>query len=257
MPNTFKVRKYAALLLASLLPVIFFYTSLITTHNLTYAYAFLGGGVLISCVVGVKLLDYPLRGLAEGSGLGIFTFDSTGLVRTYLAKISPPYLRAKIGGSYVNTAFDRNTVNYLIPPQAAEIEQNENEIIIRLPKKDYTKTMFSFTGTYPLLFWNTTLGEFYTKDMLSKLELQTFVQHLTLYLNRKVDELSNNIRDFARHIVEQTRPKTDIFHSKLMWVIVIVVIVIVAILFLPQLVKSIGSVQLPSLPSAPITPIAK
>lgn len=254
MVNPFKVKKYAAFILAGFLPAILMFVALLQ-WGITYGYLLFFAGVVLAVVLGTKLLDNPFMGMLEGSGLVIFTFDSTGVIKPFLARVNPPYLKSNVHGRNFSTVFDRNTVSYLATPQEAEVTQEKETIKIELPKDQYNNALFSFSGTFPVLVYNSILGEFYTKEMLSKLETETFVQHLVLYLNRKVDELSNSVRDFARYVVEQTKPKMNIFQSKVFWIVIIVAIALLLLLFAPQIMKTLGQVNIPSLPSEPITPV--
>jgi hypothetical protein len=253
MVNMFKLKKYGSFLTASFLPAIMLLIGMMQ-FGLFYGFVFFAVGGILGVVLGSFILKHPLLELLEGSGLLILTFDSTGLIKPHIAKVDAPYITSNIKGKPFSTVFDRNAVNYLALPQKAKVETNDENITISLPKEDYHKSHFSFSGTFPCMVYNTVLGEFYTKETLSKFETETFVQHLVLYLNRKVDELSNNIRDFTRYIVEQTKPKTNFLQSKLFWVVVIIVILLLAVAMAPQIMKTLSSVQIPSLPSVPVTP---
>lgn len=253
MVNVFKVKRWGSFLLAAFLPTIMFFVALLT-FGFFYAMVFFLAGAIISVVLGGLLIRHPLLSMAEGAGLGIFTFDSTGLIRPFIAKVQAPYINSRLGNKNFSSVFDRNTVNYLAPIKEARMEETDTEIVLRLPKAEYSEKLFNFAGAFPVLLWNSVLGEFYTKDMLAKLETETFVQHLVLYLNRKTDELSNSVRDFARYIVEQTRPKTNFFQSKLFWIVVIIVLVLVLLAFAPQIMKTFGTIELPAAPVVPVSP---
>ena len=266
--KAFKIKKYGAFLIAAFIPTILFFFGLMS-YGLSWAFIFFFAGAVLSMVIGSILISHPLLSMLEGSGILCITIDSTGVMRPFLAQVRAPYIRAKLpGGKTIFTVFDRNTIHYLTNPLKAIAriksgeetsektgeKTGEETLVLELPRKDYVKSLFAW-GAFPVLIFNSVLGEFYTKEMFCKLETETFVQHLVLYLNRKIDELSNNMRDFARYVVEQTKPKINFFQSKFFWIIIIVVILVLALLFAPQLMKTFGSVQLPSLPSQPINPI--
>lgn len=254
MVNPFKVKKFGAFLLAGFLPTIMFFLAL-TMYGLLYAYAFFIAGVVLATVVGVKLLSHPLIGVLEGSGLLVLSIDSTGLIKSYLAGVKPPYIGMRTPTKNFSSVFDRNTVSYLVNPEPMQVEKDGSEdIILKLPKTNYAKSAFSFGGTIPVLIYNSVLEEFYTKEMLASLETDTFVQHLVLHLNRKVDELTNSIRDFTRYIVEQTKPKASIFESKIFWIVLVIVIIIIFMISAPQIMQTLSTVQLPSLPTQPVNP---
>jgi len=272
MVNVFKVKKYGAFLFAAFIPTVLFFVALISWGFL-YSLLFFFSGAILSMVLAPRLIRHPMLEMLEGKGLLVLKLDSTGVIRPFIAKVAEPFLELNYGhGRKKFSVFDRNTVNYLTAPTTAYVDEEnvqkeivdrktheitgyetEKKIILSLPKSDYVKSLFSW-GAFPVLIWNEILGEFYTKEMLATAETETFVQHLVLYLNRKVDELSNNIRDFARYIVEQSRPKASFLQSKLFWIIIIAVILIMVLLFAPQIISTISRATVPSLPNTPITP---
>lgn len=254
MVNALKVKKWGAFMLACFLPTISFFMALITWGFL-YAMLFFLVTAVLAAFLGTRLIKNPLLEVAEGSGLGILTIDSTGLIKLFLAKVQPPYITSNIYGKRFSAAFDRNTVNYLQPAGKVPVKTEGDKITIELPKEDYNNKVFSFSGAFPVLVYNSVLGEFYSKEMLSNLETQTFVQHLVLYLNRKVDELSNSVRDFTRYIVDQTKPKTSFFQSKWFWIVIIVVMALLMLAFAPMIMKTLGEANLPMLPSQPVNPM--
>jgi hypothetical protein len=69
-----------------------------------------------------------------------------------------------------------------------------------------------------------------------------------------VDELRNHIRDFARYIVEQSKPKASFLQSKIFWIVIIAVVLIMVMLFAPTIFSTISQ-GIPSLPDVPITPM--
>jgi len=158
--NTFKMRKWGAFAFAAFIPTTMFFLALIT-WGLFYAYLFFAAGAVLSVVIGGKLINHPMMQMIEGSGLMILTIDSTGLIKPYLAKVNPPFLHANILGRIKTTVFDRNTINYLAQPQTAEVKQDDDgkNITINLPKEGYSNKLFSFSGAFPVLIYNTILGE--------------------------------------------------------------------------------------------------
>lgn len=271
MPNMFKVKKYMAFLMAGLIPSILLTWALIS-FDLLFALLFLIVGSVLMTIIGTLLMRNPLSQLIEGEGIAIFDLASPGVIQTYLAKVKAPYVEGKIAGKMFNSVFDRNAVHYLQPPKRADISQEEKQIeikdkngkvtgyetkskiVIEMFKDETNANLFSYRG-YTVFFFNSILGEFYTKEMLGNMETDTFVQHLVLHLNRKVDELSNSMRDFARYIVEQTRPHKNLFENKFVWIVIIIIIGALVLLFAPSVLQQMSSLKLPAMPTNPITPL--
>lgn len=270
MVNVFKIRKYGSYLLAAFVPTIMFFFALMS-FGFLYAMLFFAVGVVIAIIFGPRLIRHPMITLIEGSGLLVFKLDSTGVMRPFIAKVAEPYIEMTTRRGKKWSVFDRNAVHYLTNPSVGYVDEkndsqeivskktkqvigyeNKKKIVLTLPKSDYVKSVFSW-GSYPVLIYNEIMGEFYTKEMLAGMETETFVQHLVLYLNRKVDELTNHIRDFARYIVEQSKPKTSFLQSKIFWIVIIALILILVLLFAPQIISTVSK-GIPSLPNTPITP---
>ena len=93
---------------------------------------------------------------------------------------------------------------------------------------------------FPVILYNDQLKSVITKGELSKTEKNTFAHHSVLYLNRQMEALTFAIRDFGRYIVETMKPKTDIFKSKVFWIIIAVVVIILLALFAPAVMNAIG-----------------
>lgn len=236
--NPFWIKKYTAFCLCGTLPTIIFFVLLINS-GLVQASVGFAMGVVFSAVIAAKISGNPWQAALEGKGMLLGTFDSTGIIRTYLATINLPFLSAKIDGKKKDTIFSRASVLYMKPPQKAVIDESETELKFTLAKDKFSKSIFSFDGM-PFLFYNKDLGDFFSKEWLAKTEKDTFVEHTILYLTRRIEDLSSQVRDFARYIVEQTRPKKNVWESKLIWVVFIIVAIIIAVLGWPFISQALG-----------------
>lgn len=278
--NAFVVKKHGAFILCGFLPSFLFFYGLIS-YNFIYGMVFLFAGIFASNIAASKLMSHPQLEVLEGKGLRVLTFDSTGVMQLFLVKVRKPFMDLFLKGKVKNDVFDRNNVHYWANPKYGEMSQEsktkeikerirdengkiieekvigyetENEIVIKLPKKELSTYHFSFESS-PCLVYNGIIGELYTKELLSQLETKLFVQHLVLYLNRKVDELTSHIRDFARYVVEQTKPKPSLFSSKIVWFIIIaVVVVMLIILFAPALMKTLNQLSPELIPTGTVNP---
>jgi len=235
--NGFWIKKYIAFGLCGVLPTITFFLLLVNYGLVMAAFGFTGG-VAIAAAMAAKISGNPWQAALEGKGLLVGTFDSTGVIKTYLAQVNLPFLKTKIGKETKNTIFSRDAMLSIKAPQKAVIDESETELKITLAKDKFVQSIFSFDGM-PLLFYNKALGDFYTKELLAKFEKETFVEHTILYLTRRIEDLSSQVRDFARYIVEQTRPKSGFLEGKLVWVVIVIVLIIVAALAWPMVSKAL------------------
>ena len=234
--NVFKVKKYIGLTLASVIPFALFMMFVIFRWGLLYAIMAYGLGLVLGILLFSRLYRHPFLQMLEGDGLLVLTLDSTGVIRPFIVKITPPY----VTDGKNEDIFDREGVQYLEKPE--KIEAKEDKEFIKFPKKKLASAKFGFEQ-YPVLIYNAQLGSFLTKDALAKFEENAIAKHAILYLRRKSEELTAHMRDFARYVVEQTRPRKSIVDVISSWwfvLIVIAVIVLLAILFIPAIKEALA-----------------
>ena len=243
MWNAFIVKKWVALLMAGFLPLLGFAISSIY-YPFIWAVAISIGAMLIGCLLGILFLSNPFTNMLEGKGLIVFNLDSTGVISPFLVQVKSPYIQGKFKGRMVKDVFDRSSIFQLSTPKfnstKAELTRDDkgnNLIKIELKEKQYNENRFAFFH-YPALLWNDQLKSFITKDDLSGKEKDTFAEHGVLYLNRKLEELTGVVRDFARYIVELTKPNQG-FGGKWFWIILIIGLCILAAIFAPSIIKAI------------------
>lgn len=246
--NLYKVKKWGAFMLMAFLPTVTFFIMILMTDLIQTIIAFFMV-TAISMVIASKITGHPIMELLEGKGLLVLTLDSTGVIDPFIVGVKNPYMRGKFKEKEIETLFDRESVNYLAIPKKvnATVEQtadpNIEKLTMEIPKDEKNSIMFGFRH-FPVLIYNKNLETFITKDVLADFEKDTFVNHMVLYLNRKVEDLTSQLRDFARYIVEQTRPKKSIFSSGwFKWLLIIFVIVILVALLLPYIIGSMGTVS--------------
>ena len=209
------------------------------------------------------MLKHPLTQLIEGKGMLTMTLDSTGFIETFLVTSeNQPFVHGMFRKKQVETMFDRDITQYLIPPQrgrlvdATMIDSQGRKIgkrkVLVMPtpseKSDY---LFAF-GNYPTFIYNKVLGTFLQKSLLSKFEQTTFTKHAVMYLLKKTEELSASVRDFARYIVEQIRPKKSWLAANkwIIYVIIAAAIILFVVIFAPSIISTLQQTKLPSLPSS-------
>ena len=57
-------------------------------------------------------------------------------------------------------------------------------------------------------------------------------------LNRRMEELSRDIKNFGRYVVELTKPVGRLLQNKWFWIIIVILVVILGLLFAPAIIKS-------------------
>lgn len=252
MFNPFVIRKYAALLIAPIFTTTFFFIGLVF-YNMMIAIACMFGGLLCGVLIGNLLLRTPFSLMLEGKGLLTINMDSTGVIRPFITSLQAPYMRGILNRKKVEDVFDRNAVFSLAAPKKAmkkaQIMRDEKTgkeyFVMVLGEEEYNKARFGFLH-YPVLIYNEQLSAFLTKDFLSEKESVLFAEHTILYLNKKAEELTSVLRDFARHVVDSLKPKLELFKNPIViFIIVVIVLVLIAMMF-PSIMQAIGK----SIPAA-------
>lgn len=240
--NFFKVKKWMAFLLAGVMPMCGALFILFSTNNVWFS--IIGGFIFSLVMVFIStyiIYKHPIMGVMEGEGILGLTLDSTGIMTPFLLRVATPYVHGNLQGEELRTTFDREAVNYLMNPKQGTISYGDDgKLHLTLDEKEYKNDIMNLGGI-PTIIYNKHMGAFMSKEMLSSMETTAFVQHLVLHLNRRTDELSSNVRDFARYIVEQTRPKKGFWENPaVIGGILIVAVIIMAIFFGPKLLEQLG-----------------
>lgn len=240
MINAFVMRKYAALITSSMTSTILFFVG-VMYWGLLWGIVFLIVGLILGVVIGNILLNNPFTSMLEGKGLLVINMDSTGILKPFIVGLESPYIKGRFNGKWIEDVFNRNTINQLAEPKIAKkaVIQNETGLTINLTEEEYNKARFSMFH-YPVIIWNDQVKSILTKDFLAKNEKDTFAEHNILYLNNKVRELTNSVRDFGRHVVENMKPSKGIFSNPVIVGIIIFFVGLLIIMFAPALFKTIG-----------------
>lgn len=206
------------------------------------------GGWILGALIGILLFNlltsHALTDLIEGSGILCLTFDSTGVIDPFILKVNPPLLSNKKRG--ISTLFDRSMFFYLKAPQTANLynvpplatgetpaipsaNPNFEDYIIRMPKSKQNSLTFAFKQ-FPCLIFNKNSETFLSKDFLCSGEESAMMKHQVLYLKRKTEELTSVMRDFARYVIELTRPQKSLMSNWLFWAAIIIFVLIIGYL---------------------------
>jgi hypothetical protein len=263
MPNLYTVKETGALLLTGILPTIMFFFFLLFGYGVVYSLVAWGVAIAICVVIYKVMVRHPLVSVAKGSGLMGMTFDSTGVIEPFLVKVMPPFIEGEIKSQKKKAVslFDREAIMYMKlgkngPPQAEMTQMGEKEIPkdlwkddpdfihydLKIPKGKETDITFSFMQ-YPCFIYNKNMGAFLTKSALSKIETEGVIKHLVLYLKVKTEELTSIMRDFARYVIEMTKPKTSFLAGKMgyiVWIVFGAAILLLVVMFGPSIASLIG-----------------
>ena len=239
----YKIKKYAALILSPFLPLIIFAVCIIY-YGIWWGLLGSFIGIIMSTLMSNLLLKNPFTNMLEGKGILAINMDSTGILQFFNLYVKQPELNGNFLKKPITDVFDRNTVWNLQPPlknQGHYIQNDDGSLDIHVDKDGYNAARFGALQ-YPTVIWNDNVKSLVTKGWLSEQEKDSFIEHGLIYLNREIEKLTSIMRDFARHVVETTKPDKKFWESKGSMVIVIIVFVVLAILFvmfLPSIITTI------------------
>jgi hypothetical protein len=225
--NFWKVKKWGGIFVAGMLPLFIFLFFLFGGYDLMMSLSGAIIGVLLGGLILSMMMKHPFLELLGGDGLLVLTFDSTGVIKPYIAKVMSPFISTVIDGQRQDTIFDRDSVFYTGNPGKAEISARDPSdgfihYDMKVKKGEETSITFGFLH-YPTFIFNKNMGAFLTKDALGKMETEAVIKHLVLYLKKKTEELTSIMRDFARYVM--SRPKGNmfagLFGNWLFWIVLI------------------------------------
>lgn len=87
--------------------------------------------------------------------------------------------------------------------QKVPIQTRHNRIIINLDTEKFSNARMVFSQ-YPCLMYNSQLDSVITKDFFSEKEKSFLIENKLLYLAKKVQGLSDDTKNFARHVIDLT-----------------------------------------------------
>lgn len=245
MINVFKIKKWAALALAGMLPAFFFVMG-------AQFYGFLVGvgtmlvGLILGVFIGNALLKNPFSDLLEGKGLLALDVNSTGVITPFIVNIVSNQIKFKDPKSKedIDELFDREAVHMLnVPKQLAKskvlVDNKAGVFTMTLDQDEFNSSRFSLFQ-YPVLLYNSLLKTILTKEMLSDNEKEAYAEHGLIHLNHQIRGLNNNLRDFARGVVESLKPKQNIFSQWWFYLIIGIVVITLIALFAPAVLNAIS-----------------
>jgi len=218
MLNIFKIKRLVSYFIPSIFSLGTFIILILTGGGLLLA---LIGSIFVGLALGYGMYrwtKHPIISTIEGEGILTLVIDSKGVIRSYLARIIK----------------DADTVRLLLP--------TGRELLFKRDEMVYL--MFGSDIGLPIIVYNEVLGMPLTKEDLMYKE-KLYLNHTALEIYHKVSELSRYMRDFARYIVEQMRPKRlGIFGDWKTIIIIIIIILIIGVIVMTFLGGG-GIVQTP------------
>lgn len=257
MLNMYTMRKYVYHIIATTFGAVSFFAGMFY-YSWLGAFGFFFCALLLNVIIGNTLLSHPLRRAVEGSGIMVWTLDSTGVIQPFIVKVAPPRVNGWLKSKWISTIWDRNSVFMFNEPKegTATIDDKKGEMTIKLNSEKYVKSRFA-TASYPCFFYNQHTSMLLTKEMLSDFEKSTTADHVILLMNKLLEEANSILRDFTRHTADLLKPKQSLLQSKWFWIVLIGGLVLIGALIAPTVIKYIGGMtQTASLviPTATITP---
>lgn len=240
MFNAYIMKKWVAFIMAGILPVLGFFIGL-TFYEFWIGMLLAAVCMLFGVLIGFLVLRNPFTDMLEGKGILVIDLSSTGILFPFIVRLNNPDILGRLRKKKIKEVFDRETVFTFNAPVKAQERADlskDGVLTIRLNREEFNKSRLAFMQ-YPCLIYNSHIESLITKDWLSEKEKSAFAEHLILLVNRNVQELSSHIRDFARYVVEQLKPK-GVMTSKWVWIIIIVFVVIMIAIFLPSIISTIG-----------------
>jgi hypothetical protein len=244
MINLFIIRKWAALLFVGMFSAIGFAVGMIF-YNFMIGLITLLVCLLVSVLGANLMLKNPFSDMLEGKGILVINLDSTGIMQFFNLSVQNPYIKGKFQGKEIQDVFNRDAVMQMIPPGKQqgvimELDDDKN-VYLKINRNEFNRGRFGF-NQYPVLIYNAHLKTLLTKDFFSANEKTAFAEHGLLFLNRKVEDLTTVMRDFARYVVESTRPLKAWFEKKNTIIVIIVVILLIGVLafmFGPRIMQAL------------------
>jgi len=261
MINMFKMRKIGALVMCCCVSCILFYLG-------NTFYGFIGGisfmllSMLPCVLLGTILLKNPFTDMLEGKGLLVLNFDSSGILRPFIVQFEAPYIKGNLFNKVIDDIFDRNTIINLAPVgklkgtafsesqmtaknkrEGVKIDTKKKKPYLTIEIKDEKEFNDARFGLYhyPVMIYNRQLDSLMTKSFLKNKEDSSFANHAILYANKKLQELSTDVKNFGRYVVENLKPKGNFLKSPWVIVVIVVFVIIMLVLFGPALFSTVGN----------------
>lgn len=239
MINVVKLKNYGSYFFVGFLPLFTFVSLAVSNIDFLFNTIISIIVIFISIIIARRLSYHKMRDMIEGNGFLVFDISSKGVIKPYIAVLKEPYVSIKESG--ISSLFQREQIFSMELPKKSEVEIIENggktKIVMEVPSKE---KYFSFEQFYPVFLINSQTKTFYDKSSLGEFEEKYLTRYNLNYIKLKVEELSSILRDFARYVVELSKP-TSILKSKWLYILLISGLILILLLaFFPQIINIIG-----------------
>lgn len=260
MVNAFQIKRIMGLGVAAFVPFALCLFVLVLTQNLLIA-AFMGMvAVPLMVFLGSAFLMTPFRSMLEGAGILVFDITSSGIIKPYIAYPKMPNLDINVDGNFFRSVYNRSIGMYLKGGAIARMDDTGETIKFELPKDDYSKSYFALADK-PILFWNSKLNTFLTKEVLAEKENKLMIENTALQTLDQARGMRKDLHELTRTVVDQFKPNGLGELLKNPWFIVIVVAITLFLIFMfvaPQLPKFFGYIETGAsaiTPGIPVSPL--
>lgn len=231
MINPFKLKKWGALLIAGILPVLFFYLILVT-NGLFYALGAMLVGCLLGVLIGTSLLKNPFSDVLEGKGLLTLNLTSTGIIQAFILPFNKNFVKGYLNGEEVQDYFDREATAVINPPKVVKgvntvMKTEDGGLLFKIDGDKLSDSRFAF-NQFPVLIYNSMSGTFFSKDQLAEFEKKIISYNKLVFLIKRVEDLTMSVKNFARHIVDNLKPKA-LGGGLPSWILIILVLGVIGV----------------------------
>jgi len=248
MINVMKIKRMGSYILAGFLPAILFLVGILN-GDIILGLILLFVGMGISMMLGLVITKHAFTQMLEGEGLCTLTLDSTGLIIPFITKMDAPFIKGTMKGKEAEGVYNRDMIGYFTQPQEGKLikipgenfKDGEDRTYLKMPTEKERLDYLFRMDQYPCLFFNKNIDAYLSKDELSTFEKEVFTKNNSLFILKKTQQLSSDVRDFARYIVEHAKPGRGILANRGLLIIIVIVIIIIifALLFGPAILQSV------------------
>jgi len=238
MMNLQKLKWAGSYALVGLVPTVFFFAFLVM-KNFWWGLGGLFLSFIPAKILAYKIIKHPFTEMLQGQGMIAFTLDSSGVMVPFIVKQNLGKIYSLFENIEKTSVFNRKNVAYLSPPREGDLvvglyEDKKGKVVgkdifIKIPKKMYEYS-FRF-DQYPVLLFDKNSKRWLPKDFFQEKEME-YKKNMMLELEQKLEDVGRNIRDFARYIIEKSRPTKSHTLAKRLLIVFLVVLVLGGIIYL-------------------------
>ena len=246
----YKMKKILLFAATGFVPVFtFIFLTLFNMHILvSVVISFLMSIFLIFVGHKVTSMNPFIKAIQEHRVL-IFDINSTGIARVFTAEVKESANNTGIDilmDTGETRAYDRSITHLLQAPQRAIMKfvfnkenPKESMVHIELSNEEFKKAAW-YNDYLTMLFYNSQIGTFVTKPLISEQEKSMLVEYLTLNEARELRSLNNTFLSLMRHTFDLISQRfIGFLNSPLIQIIVIGLVLFVvgylAYMYLPGL----------------------